>query len=60
MDLFDLFEMLLDWKAASERHNNGDIFKSIQINKERFKLSNQLCNIFKNTAKKLNWRENGR
>ena len=51
MDLFDLVEMFLDWKAASERHTDGDIFKSIDINKERFQLSEQLVDILKNTAR---------
>ncbi len=49
-DLFDLLEMFFDWKAATERHNDGDILKSIEINKTRFKLSDQLCAIFRNTA----------
>src|SRR5690554_4298387 len=31
-DLFDLIEMFFDWKAASERHDDGCIFKSIEIN----------------------------
>jgi Family of unknown function (DUF5662) len=53
MNLYDLLEMFLDWKAATERHANGDIFKSIEINKERFSISQQLCDIFKNTAEKL-------
>lgn len=50
MTLFDLVEMFYDWKAASERHENGDFNKSIEINKDRFKMSDQLVNIFKNTA----------
>ena len=50
MDLFDLIEMFMDWKAASERHEDGDIMKSIEINKDRFNISNQICNIFKNTV----------
>lgn len=52
-DLFDLFELFFDWKASSERHNDGDIYKSIEINKERFNISDQLCDILKNTAKNL-------
>ena len=52
-DLFDLIEMFFDWKAATERHSDGDIMKSIDINKERFKMSDQLCDIFRNTAKRL-------
>lgn len=53
MCLFDLIEMFLDWKAASERHNDGNLFKSIEVNKGRFNLSEQLVDIFKNTARKL-------
>jgi hypothetical protein len=49
-DLFDLMEMAMDWKAATERMNDGDIMKSIEINKERFNMSNQLCDILKNTV----------
>jgi len=39
MHLIDLLEMMLDWKAASMRHADGDIRKSIDINKERFNIS---------------------
>lgn len=49
MDLFDIVEMLIDWKAATERHNDGDILKSIEINKVRFGISDQLAGIFRNT-----------
>ncbi len=52
-DLFDLVEMFFDWKAATERHENGDIIKSISINKDRFGMSEQLCKIFANTAIRL-------
>jgi len=55
MDLFDLMEMFLDWKASSERHDDGDIYKSISINADRFKLSEQLVKILENTAKNLNF-----
>lgn len=49
-DIFDLIEMFFDWKAATERHENGDIYKSIEINKERFKYDDLIANIFRNTA----------
>lgn len=52
-NLFDLVEMLCDWKAASERHADGNIFKSIQINKIRFEMADQLAKIFENTVNKL-------
>lgn len=51
MTLVDLLEMLADWKAASERHNDGNIRKSIEVNTARFKMSYQLALIFENTAK---------
>jgi hypothetical protein len=51
MNLVDLVEMFLDWKAASERHADGCIDDSIKFNKTRFKISDQLENIFKNTVK---------
>ena len=51
-DLFDLMELFFDWKAASERHADGDILKSIQINKERFGYSDQLAGIMENTVKR--------
>lgn len=54
-DLFDLMEMFVDWKAAGERHNDGNIYKSIEHNKTRFNLSEQTVSIFENTAKRLNW-----
>lgn len=55
MDLLELFEMFFDWKAASERHLDGNIYKSITVNKERFKMSDQLEHIFINTAKRMNF-----
>lgn len=54
-DLFDLIEMFFDWKAATERHDDGNIYKSININKERFEISEQVCNIFTNTAIRLGY-----
>lgn len=55
MDLFDLIEMFCDWKAAGERHNNGNIYKSIEHNTGRFALSEQVKSILTNTAKKLGY-----
>jgi Family of unknown function (DUF5662) len=54
-DLFDPMEMFFDWKAAGERHNDGNIYKSIEHNKTRFNLSEQTVSIFENTAKRLGW-----
>lgn len=55
MNLVDLIEMFVDWKASSERQNNGNICKSIEINKERFQMSDQLASIFENTVKYFGW-----
>lgn len=55
MDLFDVIEMFMDWKAAGERHLDGSIQKSIDHNKDRFKMSDQLVSIFENTANRLGW-----
>lgn len=53
MNLIDLIEMLIDWKASSERHNNGNIRKSLEINGKRFDISNQLLKILENTLEIL-------
>jgi hypothetical protein len=50
MNLLDLLEMICDWKASSERHGNGNIRKSIEVNAERFGMSPQLRKIFENTV----------
>lgn len=55
MNLFDVIEMLMDWKAATERHADGDIHKSLVHNKDRFKMSPQLVSIFENTIKMFGW-----
>ncbi len=50
MTLIDLIEMICDWKAASERHADGDIYKSLEINKRRFGISDQLAVVLENTV----------
>jgi hypothetical protein len=50
MNLFDIIEMVCDWKAAVMRHKDGDIYKSLDISKDRFKISDQLHSILKNTV----------
>lgn len=51
MNLLDIVEMFCDWKAATMRHTDGDLIKSIDINQKRFKISDDLTQIFRNTAK---------
>lgn len=55
MDLLDLIEMLCDWKAAGERHENGSMKKSLEINQPRFNISPQLQSILVNTVTRLGW-----
>lgn len=53
MDLLDIIEMFVDWLAATKRHNDGDIYRSIQINRKRFGLPDELAQIFINTARRF-------
>lgn len=53
MSLLDLLEMLVDWKAATMRHDDGDLLKSIEINQKRFNYSDELKIIFLNTVSEL-------
>jgi hypothetical protein len=55
MTLIDLMEMLADWKAATERHDDGDLSRSLDIQAERFDISPQLVRILRNTAVALGW-----
>lgn len=55
MTLMDLVEMLADWKAATERHDDGDLARSLVIQAERFGISDQLGQILANTARHFGW-----
>lgn len=57
MTLIDIVEMLCDWKAASERQNDGNLLKSIETNAARFKINGQLKQILINTARMLDEHE---
>lgn len=59
MTLLDLLEMFCDWKAASERHADGDIARSIEINRGRFGMSDQIASILRNTAREMGWLKDG-
>jgi len=52
MNLLDMVEMVCDWIAASER-SQKNIFEGLEMNKERFKISDQLYCIIKNTVIEL-------
>jgi len=53
MNLIDVVEMFCDWLAAVERHETGDIYKSLQINRKRFNMSVDLYQILLNTANSM-------
>lgn len=55
MSLLDVVEMLADWKAASERHADGNMLNSLHINRERFNISDQLYAILLNTLAEMGW-----
>jgi hypothetical protein len=55
MTLVDLIEMLVDWRAATERHADGSLVRSLAIQKERFGISDQLAEILWNTARHFRW-----
>ena len=49
MNLIDLLEMICDWKAASLRHDDGDIRYSVITNAERFGYGPEMERILLNT-----------
>jgi len=55
MNLVQIVEMLCDWKAATMRHENGDLRKSIQINAERFGYPETFQTMLINTAEYFKW-----
>lgn len=55
MCLLDLIEMLADWKAATERHADGDLKRSIEQNANRFGYDDVMVDRLYLTAKRLGW-----
>jgi hypothetical protein len=55
MTLVDLIEMLCDWKAATERHDDGSLARSLQIQESRFGIEPQLMAVLTNTAVTFGW-----
>lgn len=50
MSLVVMLEMLIDWKAASLRHVNGDILVSIEKNQKRYGFSDDVKQLLINTV----------
>lgn len=57
MNLFDLIEMLIDWKAATERTKQGNIEESLKKQEMRFDIAPQLMAILRNTLIQMKWIE---
>ena len=57
MNLIDLVEMICDWLAATKRHANGDVRRSIELNQERFGYDDQIKRLLHNTVDLLEPRD---
>jgi hypothetical protein len=55
MSLLAILEMCADWKAAGERVKEGSMAQSLEVNRDRFGLSDQLYAILVNTVRELGW-----
>lgn len=55
MTLVDVIEMLADWKAATERHDDGSLARSLTIQRNRFGIEPQLMALLVNTATAFGW-----
>jgi hypothetical protein len=53
MDLIQLTEMLCDWIAATRRHDDGDIHRSIDQNAERFEYGEEITRLLHDTVDTL-------
>ena len=55
MNLIDIIEMLCDWKAATLRHDDGDINRSLKINAKRHNIPKPIVKILENTINDMGW-----
>lgn len=58
MSLFDVLEMVIDWKAAIDRKGTGTselILDNFEATCQRFNISPQLASIIRNTANEFGW-----
>ena len=55
MSLLSLLEMFVDWYASSLRGDSNNFRNSLEVSKQRFKISDQLYQILINTGKELGW-----
>jgi len=50
MDLSDIIEMMMDWRSSIKKHKDGSILASLEVNRKRFNISDQLYHILKNSC----------
>lgn len=55
MSLPALVEMFCDWRAAADRTKQGSIMASLEHNRVRFGIDDQLYSILVNTVKEMDW-----
>jgi len=49
MNIIDLIEMFVDWKAATLRQKDGNLRKSIEINAVKYNIGPQLVKLLENS-----------
>lgn len=52
MTIMDLIEMVCDWKAASERLFDSDVFSGIEKSRNRFNYDDKFARVLSNTCQK--------
>jgi hypothetical protein len=55
MNLVQVIEMLADWKAATLRHKDGSLQRSIIQNADRFGYGKEFMGLLLNTASYFGW-----
>lgn len=51
MELIDVVEMFIDWQISVKKHADGDLNKSLDTNRIRFGMSEDLTQIMRNSIK---------
>lgn len=54
MNFVDIIVMMCDWQASTLRHDDGDIYRSLDVCQARFEYSNDMKQIMLNTVNLLN------
>lgn len=55
MNLIDMLEMVADWVAAVKRHADGNIWDSLEYNRQRFDMNEQTYIMIANTIVYMGW-----